>query len=98
MISAPDLVLLSGFFCHHLNAGQFGYYRTHIKQGPAFQFNRGGVEVVRLENIRIPFIHLCYGWSYIFRKQLWDGNRFEEINTFEDRQFVIAAQQKAKVV
>lgn len=96
--SGADLALMSGFFCHHLNTGQFGYYRTLVKRGPAFQFNRNGVEAVKLDGLKIPLIHLCYGWSYIFRKQLWADNKFDEINVFEDRQFVLTAKKIAKVV
>lgn len=95
--SSADLVLLTGFFCHHLNTGQFGYYRTMVKRGPAFQFNRNGAKAVTLDDLKIPLIHLCYGWSYIFRKQLWADNKFDEVNVFEDRQFVINAKQMGKV-
>ncbi|MGB8364025.1 MAG: glycosyltransferase family 2 protein [Rhizomicrobium sp.] len=92
-----DLVLLSGFFCWQLNTGHFGYYRTLVKTGPAFNFNRHGVEMVKLDDVNIPWIHLCYGWSYIYRKKIWEKNPFDAINTFEDRQFVLAAQRNFKV-
>ena len=92
-----DLVLLSGFFCCQLNTANFGYYRTLVKTGPAFNFNRHGVEIVKLDDVNIPLIYLCYGWSYIYRKRIWEKNRFNSINTFEDRQFVLAAQKNFKV-
>ena len=86
-----DVVLLSGFFVAHLNNNSFGYYRTKIKTGPAFVFNKGGVHPVDLGRINIPFIHLCFGWAYIYKRIVWEQNKFEELNVFEDREFIRVA-------
>jgi glycosyltransferase involved in cell wall biosynthesis len=92
-----DLALLSGFFVAHLDAGRFGYYRTLVKTGPAFRFNKQGVAMVKLEQINIPLIHLCYGWSYAYKKTVWDQIKFLELNVFEDREFVSAALKAFRV-
>jgi glycosyltransferase involved in cell wall biosynthesis len=92
-----DVALLSGFFVAHLSSDDFGYYRTHIKQGPAFAFNKTGVRPVELGRINIPFIHLCFGWSYIYRRNVWEHAGFQELNVFEDREFIRTAGQKFKM-
>jgi glycosyltransferase involved in cell wall biosynthesis len=86
-----DVALLSGFFVAHLNNNSFGYYRTRIKDGPAYAFNKGGVRPVDLGKINIPFIHLCFGWSYVYKKAVWEQGKFEELNVFEDREFIRTA-------
>jgi len=89
-----DVALLSGFFVAHLDVNCFGYYRTLIKQGPGYAFNKHGVRSVNLGKLNIPLIHLCYGWSYIYRKTVWDRIKYKEISVFEDREFISAAQKE----
>lgn len=94
LISSNSLLSISsGFFAYHLNTGHFGYYLPNVKQGLAFLFHRGGVKPVQLEKVKIPYIHLCYGWSYVFRKALWERVRFPDISAFEDRTFVQKAME-----
>jgi glycosyltransferase involved in cell wall biosynthesis len=95
--SEKPLSISAGFFAYHLNTGHFGYYRPHHKKGIAFQFHRGGVEMVQLDKVNIPFIHLCYGWSYVFRRELWDRVRFADVSMFEDRAFVQKVMEFAPV-
>ena len=85
--SGHKLSIMSGFFAYQHNTGHFGYYKTHIKKGPAFQFHRNGVTLVNLENIKIPLIHMCFGWSFAYYKSLWETVKFQDITMFEDRQF-----------
>lgn len=91
-----DIVLLKGFFVAHLNHNMFGYYRTLIKNGPAFAFQRLGIRAVNLSEINIPLIHFCYGWSYLYKKAVWNEIKFNELNTFEDREFVRTALKSFK--
>jgi len=93
-----DFILFSGFFCYHLDLNFVGYYRTHLKKGPAYQFNKNGITSVLLEKQNIPLIHFCYGWTYFFKKEVWLKQPFTSINVFEDRSFLISAiQNKFKV-
>jgi glycosyltransferase involved in cell wall biosynthesis len=93
-----DVALLCGFFVAHLNTNAFGYYRTRIKKGPAFGFNKSGVRPVDLGRINIPLIHLCFGWAYIYRRSVWEQIRFEKLNVFEDREFIRTATTKFKTI
>jgi glycosyltransferase involved in cell wall biosynthesis len=95
--SGHKLSLMSGFFAFHLNTGHFGYYKTLIKSGLGFRFNKQGVEVVDLGQVNIPYIHLCYGWSYVFHKEIWDHAKFSDLMIFEDREFVRSIMDKFKI-
>jgi glycosyltransferase involved in cell wall biosynthesis len=92
-----DLALLTGFFAAHLDASVFGYYRTMIKKGPGYAFNKNGVRPVDLGGLNIPFIHLCYGWTYVYRKAVWENVRFKDVSIFEDRDFIGMASRQFKV-
>jgi glycosyltransferase involved in cell wall biosynthesis len=91
-----DVALLCGFFVAHLNNNNFGYYRTRVKEGPGFAFNKSGVRPVDLGRLKIPLIHLCFGWAYIYKRMVWEQGKFEELNVFEDREFMRAATSKFK--
>ena len=93
-----DVALLCGFFVAHLNYNGFGYYRTRIKKGPAFAFNKSGVRPLDLGRINIPLIHLCFGWAYIYRRRVWEQIKFKELNVFEDREFIRTATTNFKTV
>jgi glycosyltransferase involved in cell wall biosynthesis len=95
--SGNKLSLMSGFFAYHLNTGHFGYCKTLIKSGLGFRFNKQGVEPVDLGQINIPYIHLCYGWSYVFYKELWDHAKFSDLMMFEDREFVRSLMDRFKL-
>ena len=95
--SGYQLSIMSGFFVYHINTGNFGYYRTGIKKGPAYQFGQRGAKAVRLEELKIPFIHLCFGWSFVYYKSLWEKVKFSDITMFEDREFSREALQHTKI-
>jgi glycosyltransferase involved in cell wall biosynthesis len=92
-----DVALLCGFFVAHLHNNHFGYYRTQIKDGPAFAFNKADVRPVDLGRINIPFIHLCFGWSYVYNRHVWENGKFRVLNVFEDREFIRTASRKFKM-
>ncbi len=94
---ALDVASLSGFFAAHLDAGLVGYCWTLLKRGPAFRFDRQGVEAVELDSLNIPSIHLCYGWSYVYRRSVWSEAPFNDSSVFEDRDFMIAAGNKFRI-
>jgi glycosyltransferase involved in cell wall biosynthesis len=90
-LQKADLALLSGFYCFHLDRKILGYYKTHVKKGLGFKFSKTGIQALDLDKQHIPWIHLCFGWSYIFKKEVWENTPFQAINVFEDRTFVTNA-------
>lgn len=97
LASGQQLSLMAGFFAYQMHSGHFGYYRTRVKQGPAYHFHKQGVKMVDLGQLHIPLIHLCFGWAFVYRKSLWDLVKFQDITMFEDRQFTQAALQHTGV-
>lgn len=94
-----DFVLMAGFYCLHLDKKILGYYKTQVKKGLAFKFHKEGIDIVALEKQNIPWIHLCYGWSYFFKKDVWKKSSFNQVDVFEDRGFLMdAVKNKFQVI
>lgn len=94
---SAEVSILSGFAACHLENETFGYCETQRKSGPAWRFSRHGTEPVELDNLNIPWIEFCYGFSYVYKKIAWQRTQFREQNIFEDRDFVLA-QTRAEAV
>lgn len=95
--SSGDLSLLSGFTVCHLDNKEFGYYETRKKSGSARRFSRTGIHSVELDQLNIPFIEHCFGFSYIYKKTLWEKSQFPEQDIFEDREFVLAHNPNGRI-
>jgi glycosyltransferase involved in cell wall biosynthesis len=93
-----DFIIMSGFYCLHLDKKLLGYYKTYVKKGLGFKFFKDGIQTLSLDTQNIPWIHLCFGWCYVFKKEIWKKSPFQSINVFEDRSFVIdAIKNKYKI-
>lgn len=86
-----DFIIMSGFYCLHLDKKILGYYKTHVKKGVAYKFFKEGIQPLLLDKQNIPWIHLCFGWAYFFKKEVWKKSPFQSVNVFEDRAFVMDA-------
>jgi cellulose synthase/poly-beta-1,6-N-acetylglucosamine synthase-like glycosyltransferase len=88
-----DVLLLSGFFVAPLNLDCFGYYMTQVKRGLGFAFGKSGnsINVVALEKLNIPWIHLAWGFSFAYKRKVWDKGAFPDSTGTEDKVFVIQA-------
>ena len=95
--SGCRLSIMAGFFVHQINTGHFGYYKTRIKNGPAYRLGQNGAQLIDLGKMHIPFIHLCFGWSFVYYKSLWEQVKFSNITMFEDREFTRAALNHTKI-
>lgn len=96
--TSADLALLDAFMVGHPETDSFGYYLTQVKTGIAYNFSDGKVNVLQLEKLSLPLVHFCFGFSYIYRRDLWKRNPFSDQNAFEDRKFTRAAIDIGKVI
>lgn len=96
--SSCDMAILDGFFVAHLDTDAIGYYLTQLKQGIAYNFSNGVVNVLQLEKIKIPLVHLCFGFSYAYGRKVWENAPFQSLNAFEDRSFTLEAMNRFKVM
>ena len=92
-IRSKDVLLLNGFFVAPLDLDCFGYYLTTVKRGLGFAFGkkRTGITPLAFESLNIPWIHLCWGFSYVYTRKVWKRGMFPEATGMEDRIFIARA-------
>jgi len=85
-----DLVKLVSFFVLHKATGSLGFWDLRIKEGNHFSFSP-------LENVSAGHgltdeeredIHLGYGFSYVFKRSVWEASRFDDKFWNQDTPFV----------
>ena len=95
-----DLINLRGWFLYDVRSRFFGYWDLMRKVGPYYRCDATGVAVAILnsENNRIlENNHLGYGFSYVYKRAVWEAVKFPEIDWNEDGEFTLAARSKFKV-
>ena len=95
-----DMINLRGWFLYDVRSHFFGYWDLMQKTGPHYCCDWTGVTATMFtaENNRaLEKTHFGYGFSYIFKKQVWEAVKFPAINWNEDGEFSLHAQCKFKV-
>jgi glycosyltransferase involved in cell wall biosynthesis len=88
-----DFVKLSSFFLYSKILRQYGYWETEKKDGLHFVWD-GSPVATRTEfdkNAEIADMHLGYGFSYVFKKTVWEAAPFPPIFFNQDTPFIKAA-------
>jgi glycosyltransferase involved in cell wall biosynthesis len=94
------LINLRGWYLYDLRSRFFGYWDMMRKVGPHYRCDRNGVSLIVLDERHAPDFehnHLGFGFSYVFRRSVWERAKFPEVNFDEDGGFSLAAQEHAKV-
>ena len=87
-----DFVKLSAFFLYSFVYQKFGYWDLLNKTGLCFRWSAEDEEALVIRSPReLENTHLDFGFSYVFRKQIWQRNPFPVTNSGEDNQFIRAA-------
>ncbi len=89
--SGADVVKLFGFYVWNKPYTQFGYWDLTTTVGPHWVWSTKPPAVVMLteqNNQGLHEIHLGYGFSFVFKKEVWERNCFPEINGNEDGKFL----------
>jgi glycosyltransferase involved in cell wall biosynthesis len=92
-----DLINLRGWYLFDNRNDFFGYWDLMNKQGPHFRCDHQGVAWGLLSDDNNGFLkdnHLGYGFSYVFRRSLWESVKFRNINWNEDGEFSLEAAQR----
>lgn len=95
-----DLVNLRGWFLYDLRSRFFGYWDLECKVGQHFQCDGSGVHAIHLtpeNNAAFLYNHLGFGFSYAFRKCVWEAVKFPDRDWGEDAAFVLAAQDRFRL-
>ncbi len=96
-----DFVKLSGFFLYSGLYDQFAYWDLMVKTGLHFIWSGQPVDTVLLteqNNQNFADNHLGYGFSYLYKKRVWDQVKFPDVTWNEDGPFITAATRSGKVV
>ncbi len=88
-----DVVKLAGFFLYSKVQRRFGYWDQTDKTAPQFVWSSSrNVELVKMPaGGERDQVHLSYGFSYVFKKAVWEAERFPARAWGEDTPFIKAA-------
>ena len=95
-----DLINLRGWFLYDIRSSFFGYWDLMEKEGPHYRCDQAGVGLIMLNqqnNQDFKNNHLGYGFSYAFKKKVWDSVKFPDVNWNEDGEFALKASAEFKV-
>ncbi len=92
-----DLVKLSGWFLHSAVHRRFGYWDT-ARGGSHHRWGRSACSYVEAPDAPAAADNLDgYGFSYAYRRAVWEAVRFPPVNACEDAPFVKAARASFRV-
>lgn len=97
-----DIVKLSAWFLFSKRYRTFGYWDLERKDGLSFVWSSGPIQVTSLaespDPARWEHLPIAYGFSYVYRKAVWEQSRFPDQDFEEDTAFVRAARAKGAEV
>jgi glycosyltransferase involved in cell wall biosynthesis len=85
-----ELVKLSAFFLFHINCHTYAYCDLRITDGLHFTWSKDFLRghVIRADcNSFLADNSLGYGFSYVYKRILWEGHHFSSLDWDEDRTF-----------
>ena len=88
-----DFIKLTGFFLYSYLYRKYGFWNLMEKSGLHFRWSGGPMECLTFQPGYAPFEmnHYGFGFSYVFRKQVWARNPFQHLDHNEDGEFIMAA-------
>ena len=95
-----DLINLRGWFLYDIRSDFFGYWDLMQKEGPHYRCDQSGVALTMLSpenNLDLENNQLGFGFSYAFKKNVWEAVKFPAIDWNEDGEFSLMARSKFKV-
>ena len=95
-----DLVNLQAWFLKDLRSQAFAYWDLTQKEGPHYRCDGGGVNLIVLgpdDNADFRDMHFGFGFSFVYRKTVWEAARFPDMNFNEDGVFSRQARSRFKV-
>jgi glycosyltransferase involved in cell wall biosynthesis len=89
-----DFIKLSAFYLYSSMNGVFAYWDLHAIEGLHFDWEGGDIHPLYLNkenNARFAENYLAYGFSYVFKRDLWGPAKYPDVSGPEDSQFLKAA-------
>jgi len=95
--NGSDIVKLFGFFLYNKLYSALGFWDLNIKVGPHWIWSAAPPGVVMLSeqnNQTLKDNHLGFGFSYVFRRKVWEATPFPDVNWNQDVVFMLNAVQR----
>ena len=89
--SKHDLIKLAGWFCLHENTDTLGFWDTTRKDLPHIMFSgKNTIAMISSKFTDKSYRSYLtgYGFSYFYRKSIWENQSFPDINLGEDTVFI----------
>jgi glycosyltransferase involved in cell wall biosynthesis len=94
LAAGADFVKLSAWFVYSAPHQQLGYWDTAATRGLHFRFARKAITTVMLTEQQSRDFETHYagfGFSYVYRKAVWEATPFEDVDFNEDMAFANAS-------
>ena len=98
--NGSDIVKFFGFFLYHKLFKTLGVWDLIIKLGPHWNWSGPAPRMVMLteqNNDVLNDNHLGFGFSYVFRRKVWEHAQFPDMNWNQDGVFMRNAVQRFKL-
>src|SRR5262249_52208188 len=95
-----DIVKFFGFFMYHTLHKAFGFWDLNIKLGPHWLWSGPSPRMIMLteqNNHALRDNHLGFGFSYVFRKKVWEKVPFPDMGWNNDAVFMLDAVQRFRL-
>ena len=95
-----DLINLRGWFMYDVRSEFFGYWDLMRKEGLHYRCDHEGVALTMFSpenNLDFENNHLGFGFSYAFKRNVWEAVKFPTIDWNEDGEFSLEVRSKFKV-
>ena len=87
--SGADIVKLAGFFLFHALSGKIGYWDQRVGDGHHFVWGARGIDCAVYKASPDDLHNLMgFGFSYVFRRSLWERTPFPDTGFGEDSGFI----------
>ncbi len=94
-----DLVNLKGWYLYDTRSSVYGYWDLQSTTGAHFRFAADDITLRTIEPGDTTFVnnHYGYGFSYAYRRSIWDDIRFNDLNWNEDADFFARVRERFQV-
>jgi glycosyltransferase involved in cell wall biosynthesis len=95
-----DLVNLRGWFLYDLRSRFFGYWDLMQKAGLHYRCDQDGVALAMFGSEGEPSLkdnHFGFGFTYAYRKRIWDDVKFPALDWNEDGGFALAVNSRHRI-
>jgi hypothetical protein len=95
-----DIVKFFGFFLYHTLHKAFGFWDLNVKVGPHWIWSEASPGMMMLSdqnNQSFKDNHLGYGFSYVFKKKVWQKTPFPDMGWNSDTVFMLEASRRFRL-